>query len=226
MIAFIANDNDDQSFDAAESSPESGTMKIAIPVSAADMAPYMNLVGQVVARVLRRLPRNVLREDLVAAGTYGLMDALRKSKGERDERFECYARIRIHGAVIDELRNQDWLARSARADVTAQAKADDRSSSTTIVGIDDLPEGQRGVTAIGESPFDLAERRSQRDALAKAVQSLPEREANIVDLHYFQGVQFKEIAAQLKVSEARVSQLHTRALGMLRPLLASEENAA
>lgn len=218
MIDPIQND---ECFD--DTAAKSGTYRIPVLVSSADMAPYMDLVHQVVARVLRRVPRNVLREDLVAAGTYGLMDALRRTIGTRDDRFEGYARIRIRGAIIDELRNQDWLARSARAEVNAQACAEDRSSSMTIVGLDDLPEAQRNVVAIQESALELTERHAQRSVLAKAVARLPEREAKIVVLHYFQDVQFKDIAVEMKVSEARISQLHTRALGMLKPLLADDD---
>lgn len=215
MTAILrANDN-------AYEDQERTSGTFAIPVTRADMDPYLGVVEQVVARVLRRLPRNVVREDLVAAGMYGLMDALRRNKGERDDRFEAYVRIRVRGAIIDELRNQDWLARTARAHANEQAREAGRSTSSTIVGIDDLPEAQRTLPSFDSSPFDLVARRSERTALAKAVASLPTREAQIVDLHYFQGVQFKEIAAQMNVSEARVSQLHSRALGMLRPLLAS-----
>jgi RNA polymerase sigma factor for flagellar operon FliA len=192
-------------------------------VTSADIAQYMDLVHQVVARILRRVPRNVLRDDLVAAGTYGLMDALRKTQGTRDERFEAYARIRIRGAVIDELRNEDWLARSARADANEQAKTSDCAAPGSLVGLDDLPPGQLPMTRPSMSPFHSAVRTSEQAALARAVGRLPEREARILDLHYFQGMQLKEIAALMHVSEARVSQLHSRAVSLLRTAL--EERA-
>jgi len=87
-----------------------------------ELTLYMPLVHQVVCRVLRKLPPNVLRDDLVAAGAFGLIDALRKSP-ERGPAFDWYARIRIRGAVVDELRSQDWLTRRARTRATkAQAQ--------------------------------------------------------------------------------------------------------
>ena len=202
--------------------PRSGSFAIA--VTGAVMEPYMRLVQQVVSRVLRRLPCSVARDDLVAAGSYGLMDALRRSGGERGEQFEAYARIRIHGAIIDELRTQDWLGRSARAHANAQVVEPDGVPANAIVGIDDLPEAQRAIASVESSPYDLAARRSERDALGRAVSCLPEREAQIVDLHYFHGVQFHDIAAKMRVSRARVSQLHSRALRMLRPLLAERQD--
>src|SRR5580704_6104653 len=99
-----------------------------------ELTAYMYLVHQVVARVLRKLPPNVLRDDLVAAGTFGLVDALRKS-ADRGPAFDWYARIRIRGAVVDELRAQDWLTRRARTRV-AKAQAQGESGSVAVVGFD------------------------------------------------------------------------------------------
>jgi RNA polymerase sigma factor FliA len=210
--------------DCFDAHPPSGAFPIL--VTSSDMQPYLGLVQQVVGRILRRLPCNVDRADLVAAGSYGLMDALRRHPGERDERFVAYARIRIRGAIMDELRAQDWLARSARATANSQVRDGDRSTGTTIVGIDDLPEAQRSIASRESSPFELVARLGQRSALGTAVSSLPDREAKIVSMHYFEDIQFKDIATQMQVSEARVSQLHSRALGMLRPLLASQSECA
>ena len=70
-----------------------------------------------------------------------------------------------------------------------------------------------------------SEERFVRDQLAKAVELLPERERHIVSLHYFKGVKFKELGRMLGVSEPRISQLHSRAMGRLRTML-SEAQAA
>ena len=185
-----------------------------------ELAIFMPLVHQVVGRVLRKLPPNVLREDLVAAGAFGLIDALRKSP-DRGPAFEWYARIRIRGAVVDELRSQDWLTRRARTRV-AKAQALGEASGAAVVGFDDLPEAQ-AQAFVDESmatPHEQVERRMDRAALEVAVGQLPEREANIVSWHYFEGIPFKTIAVRLGVSEPRVSQLHARAMGRLRASLA------
>jgi RNA polymerase sigma factor for flagellar operon FliA len=181
---------------------------------------YMPLVHQVVARSLRKLPPNVLRDDLIAAGTMGLLDALRRS-ADRDSGFEWYARVRIRGAVVDELRTQDWLTRRARTRMT-KAQAQGESAGTAVIGFDDLPEA-RALSLADESiagPHEAVELRMQRSALECAVAKLPEREAQIVSWHYFEGVAFKDIASRLGVSEPRISQLHARAMGRLRETLA------
>jgi RNA polymerase sigma factor FliA len=196
-------------------------------VTATDIAEYMPLVRQVVARFLARLPPNVLRDDLLAAGTYGLIDSLRKNPEARGPAFEWYARVRIRGAVLDELRTQDWLSRRARSRVTANAE-DGAAPLSAIVAIEDLSDSSKNSLCDEStpSPLEAAERGDERRILARAVDKLLERERLIVNLHYFQGVQFKDIAARLGVSEPRISQLHSRAMTKLRGTLADTEAAA
>jgi RNA polymerase sigma factor for flagellar operon FliA len=66
----------------------------------------------VVARLAASLPAHVDLEDLYSAGTVGLLDALRRFNPNRRASFETYARVRIRGAVLDELRRLDWVPRS------------------------------------------------------------------------------------------------------------------
>src|SRR5215472_3945033 len=134
-----------------------------------ELTLYMPLVHQVVARVLRKLPPNVLRDDLVAAGAFGLIDALRKSV-DRGPAFDWYARIRIRGAVVDELRTQDWLTRRARTRA-AKAQAQGVGRGAAVVGFDDLPESQAHafVDESVASPQEQVERRMDRLALERAV---------------------------------------------------------
>jgi RNA polymerase sigma factor for flagellar operon FliA len=197
------------------------------PVKASDVQDYMPLVRQIVARFLRRLPPNVLRDDLIPAGTYGLIDSLRKNGNDRGPTFEWYARVRIRGAILDELRAQDWLTRRARSRVTAQAD-DGRAPLSGIVSMDDLSEASRNALCDEStpSPLEAAEESAERAVLARAIDQLLHRERLIVTLHYFQGVQLKAIAAQLGVSEPRVSQLHSRAMAKLRATLARQEEVA
>jgi RNA polymerase sigma factor for flagellar operon FliA len=177
---------------------------------------YMPLVQQVVARILRRLPPNVLREDLIAAGTFGLLDALRRNP-QRAAGFEWYARVRIRGAVIDELRAQDWLPRRLRTRVKG-AKSRGETPGVAVVGFDDLPPGHEHGLAdpYATGVLEQVEQRLDRASLARAIATLPEREASIVTWYYFEGMGFRDIAAKLSVSEPRISQLHSRAMARLR----------
>jgi RNA polymerase sigma factor for flagellar operon FliA len=187
-------------------------------VSAAEIAEYMPLVHQVVGTMLPRLPANVLRDDLLAAGTFGLLDALRRqSPSERGVEFTWYARVRVRGAIVDELRAQDWLSRRAR-----RRFASESTTSTAVVGIEDLPEDRRALAdEASPTPEALVAARSDAHAVAKAVEKLPVRERNIITAHYFDGVQLRTIAQDMGVSEPRVSQLHARAVARLREYLAA-----
>jgi len=203
--------------------PISSTIQAPASPTREELTSFMPLVHQVVARMLRRLPPNVLRDDLVAAGSYGLVDALRKST-DRGPAFEWYARVRIRGAVVDELRSQDWLTRRARTRTT-QANADGTAGATSVVGFDDLPDSQSQAFADESiaTPDEQVAMRMQRAALEKAVATLPEREASIVSWHYFDDVPFKIIASRLGVSEPRISQLHSRAMQLLKARLSEEQ---
>jgi len=76
---------------------------------------YAPLVKNVVGRMTYKLPIDVAdREDLINVGIIGLMEALDKFDRQRNVLFETYARFRIRGAVLDELRSRDWVPRSVR----------------------------------------------------------------------------------------------------------------
>lgn len=85
------------------------------PIRNEQILKYAPLVKHIVARIWSRLPDHVMdQEDLIHAGIIGLMSALEKFDENRNVQFETFARFRIRGAVIDELRTRDWLPRSAR----------------------------------------------------------------------------------------------------------------
>jgi len=76
-----------------------------------DYAPLIRFVAQ---RIAARLPSNIEIDDLISAGVIGLMDAIEKYDPSRDNKFKTYAEFRIRGAILDELRSQDWVPRSIR----------------------------------------------------------------------------------------------------------------
>jgi RNA polymerase sigma factor for flagellar operon FliA len=75
---------------------------------------YAPLVKYVAGRVGSGLPAHVEQADLVSYGTFGLIDAITRFEPAREVKFESYAMARIRGAIIDELRNTDWIPRSVR----------------------------------------------------------------------------------------------------------------
>jgi RNA polymerase sigma factor for flagellar operon FliA len=87
---------------------------------------YQSLVKDVVRRFAMRLPRSVDRGDLVTAANVGLISAVEGFDPDRGVRFESYCELRTKGALLDELRTQDWLPRPWRHRVEQQKKTYER----------------------------------------------------------------------------------------------------
>lgn len=76
-----------------------------------EYAPLIKFIAQ---KIAVRLPANIELDDLISAGVIGLMDAIDKWDPTRDNKFKTYAEFRVRGAILDELRAQDWVPRSVR----------------------------------------------------------------------------------------------------------------
>jgi len=75
---------------------------------------YIYLTRYVVGRVKVALPPTFSIEDISSYGVEGLIDAIEKYSPDKGARFETYALMRIRGNIIDKIRSQDFLPRSAR----------------------------------------------------------------------------------------------------------------
>lgn len=73
---------------------------------------YVPLVKRVAYHLMSRLPPSVQQDDLIQAGLIGLLEALRNYDASQGASFKTYARIRIRGAMLDEIRKNDWAPRS------------------------------------------------------------------------------------------------------------------
>ncbi len=75
---------------------------------------YAPLVKRIAYHMMARLPASVEVDDLIQVGLIGLMDAVGRFDGTQGAQFESYATQRIRGAMLDELREADWLPRHVR----------------------------------------------------------------------------------------------------------------
>jgi RNA polymerase sigma factor for flagellar operon FliA len=75
---------------------------------------HLHLVSAALSRIRWRVPQHVDLKDLESAGAVGLMEAARKYEADDSRKFSGYAMHRIYGAMIDELRRQDWYPRRTR----------------------------------------------------------------------------------------------------------------
>ncbi len=75
---------------------------------------YYPMVRRVAYRMVSRFPSCVDVDDLVNIGVMGLIDAVDRFEPDRSISFAGYARIRVQGAIVDEMRKNDWVPRSVR----------------------------------------------------------------------------------------------------------------
>ena len=87
---------------------------------------YTPLLRAVAHRLGSALPSYIEVADLVQCGVFGLIDAVERFDPERCPRFESYAVPRIRGAILDELRAQDWVPRTVRGRVRELERAQER----------------------------------------------------------------------------------------------------
>lgn len=84
---------------------------------------YAPQIKYIAHRVAARLPSHIELEELINAGVLGLIDAIEKFDVSRNIQFKTYAEIRVRGAMLDELRAQDWVPRSVRQKINTLARA-------------------------------------------------------------------------------------------------------
>ncbi len=225
---------------------------------------YSYLVKITAGRLVTSVPNGLDRDDLVSAGVIGLIKSVDQYDPTRDVKFETYAIALIRGAILEMLRDEDWVPRSIREKLKALDKAQQkleteygrppshrelsdymgiseqevsdllvRVGRTSVFSLDDIVGGSGGegddhihfVEMIVDEDADTdghIEGKELRRVMAAGVDRLPERERLVIALYYFEGLTFKEIGKVLGVSESRVYQLHTQAMGRLRTFLKDE----
>ncbi len=84
---------------------------------------YQYLVSYIAKKTYRKLPNSVYLDDLISAGNIGLIDAAKKFDKDKNVSFQTYAKYRIKGAILDELRDMDFYSRNMRQKVQDIEKA-------------------------------------------------------------------------------------------------------
>jgi RNA polymerase sigma factor for flagellar operon FliA len=204
------------------------------------------LVKYVAGKLGSWLPPQVEQADLISYGLLGLVGAIERFEPDRGIAFETYAISCIRSAMIDELRMLDWVPRSVRNQAReierAMAELENRHKRTpsdeevagelgitmselqeslmeiarfSVVALDDLWSGS------GYAPDPASEllQGELRQALARAIARLPDRERFVVTLYYYEELTLREIGEVLSLSESSISELHTKAILRLRASL-------
>ncbi len=154
------------------------------------------------ARNLRRkLPPMVDIGDLINDGYLGFLDAIRCFDPSRNVSFERYAPRRIRGAMLDGLRGRAWVPRLI-------CKADGPTPKVVLREV----ECTTSADSVCKNLDDSDERRWIRTMLT----TLPRQARRVIHLYDYEEHQLKEVAMILGVTEARVSQIRSRAIRNLQ----------
>lgn len=89
----------------------------ATPLSAEQerlLLDHLSIVRYIARSIHERIPQHVELEELVGAGTLGLVDAVRRFREDQGVQFRSYAQFRVRGAILDSLRSLDWSPRELR----------------------------------------------------------------------------------------------------------------
>jgi RNA polymerase sigma factor for flagellar operon FliA len=187
-------------------------------------AAIIQYIGHVhvIAKQLRlRLPPCITFDDLVGAGTIGLIQAVDRFQASRGLQFGTYARHRIRGAMLDFLREEDPLSRTERRRIRAAEAASAATGQITAsatISLEWLPaqELRKVCPRVGCSASQIADRAD----LKRARHVLSARENRVISLLYELDWKNRDVARELGVNESRVSQIKRVALCKLRAGLA------
>jgi RNA polymerase sigma factor FliA len=189
---------------------------------------YIGLVHHV-AREMSRSTRAAELDDLVSAGTFGLIRALDSFDLSRGLAFSTYAVRRIRGAMLDDLRSQDWAPRGVR--VKARRLQVATTALECRLGRSPRPEEVADQLDIDVSTYwrwrdETASRTVvSYEVLRDAIARLPEKERTVMALYYYEELNQRQIAEILHVTESRVPQILSQALKRLRSRLAPAGDA-
>ncbi|KQV49995.1 FliA/WhiG family RNA polymerase sigma factor [Massilia sp. Root335] len=232
-------------------SSEYADAAIHAAMSAAEEQKHLVAYAPLVKRIARQLTSQVSgamgREDMEQIGLMGLLEALRRY-GTPDTGFSSYASLRVRGAILDELRRQDWRPRAVRQDSHKMRDAvraltrklgrepnDKEAADALGIGqeewrqflLDDCAEELLSFDDMLQEATERAhsapgpeEQFMVRRSLEQALGALNEREQRVVQMIYEFELSYKEIAAVLDLSDARVCQLNKSALAKMKAALA------
>lgn len=191
-------------------------------------------------------------EDLVQAGILALTECAQRHTGPTEDGFAAYAKIRVRGAMLDEVRRAAHDTRTARRKRAAYERASEtlrgqlgrepsRAELGRLLEVDDaellaIESAGVTITPISEEydetstafasddpdPFEALCAAEDRARLVRAMTELPDRLKLVLQLFFVEELNLTEIAAVLEVSVPRVHQLRAKALKDLKALMDAE----
>lgn len=203
---------------------------------------YLPALKALAFRLKERLPANVEFSDLISIGTEELIKLARKYDKNINDSFWGYARPRVYGAMLDYLRSLDYVGRHTRSLIRKIDKEiakyyndyqeePDNTYLSKILGEEEekIKEARNASEIYGVLPLDEQLSGQQEDRtyskiekeeLIEIIQEILEKaskqEQLLIQLYYYEELNFKEISEILELSESRVSQIHKSIVRKIR----------
>ena len=192
-------------------------------------------------------------EDLIQSGILALTECARRHDGPTEDGFAAYAKIRVRGAMFDQIRKLMTDTRTARkkrarynevidalraengeqpsrAEIAAALGVSDgelleiEASAVKVTSIsDEYDDSNTAFASEDPDPFQVLSGQEDRERLIAAMGELPDRLKLVLQLFFVEELNLTEIAAVLEVSVPRVHQLRAKALKDLRQLMEAKE---
>lgn len=157
-------------------------------------------------------------------------DSLSRANRRRANRLEQAVELMQH--TLGHKPNDEELANFLKVDIEELHEMRHATRSVVFLDIDDPDYSSQREAEITAAPLDFHEDfepfrqladKSMKDRLAAGIQRLDEKLKLVLQLYYYSELNYKEIGEIMGLSESRISQLHTKAVGKLRKILASQE---
>lgn len=176
---------------------------------------HLDWARGIAAAVAHKLPSWFTADDLTGPAEIGLIQAAERYQASTGVPFRAYARTRVYGACVDSARRREYKERGHQ------------SLDEAVVGED----GPREVSLAeqirdpGPSPEQKASD-SEMEAVWDQVRKLPKQYRLLIERVYADGRTLVELAERSGLGESRLSQIHRKALGMLREMVEEGTRAA
>ncbi len=182
---------------------------------------HLQFARAVASRSIDPRCRGADREDLIAWGLVGLVQAARRYRGDRGASFGAYAARRVRGQILDALRERDPLTRSARRAFREAQRASEEGGTAAPAA---KPYQEISLDRIGDvaEVHRAPEHRDERwPMVASALRDLAPLERRVLVLSYGRGLTLREIGGEVGLSESGVCRLRARALARVRSACAA-----
>lgn len=207
---------------------------------------FLPKVTKMAKKLSARLPDSMELDDLISAGTIGVMDAIDKFDPSLNVQLSTYVEHRIRGSMLDELRSTDLVSRTVREKakllekaiskvwlktgaqctalsvskelgITTEAYHTLRSEVATVVTVDiDDPTEIMPLRSDQPSAFAVTYLSQLKAVTAEAIKTLPKKNQAVLSMYYFEGMNMRHIGETMGVSITWIAKLHDRSLKDLR----------